>query len=127
MNLHRVRKYFLSASALKRRLRLLRVGPALAVMAVLAAGCAGNEEFDLATNIKDAYTDAQQAVDVGNYRKAIAIFEGLQATKRIPIPTNKICPAENLLFNICSPCGNSGYKQPKFAGSGDCFGTILDI
>lgn len=79
MNLHRVRKYFLSASALRRRLRLLRVVPALAVMAVLAAGCAGNEEFDLATNIKDAYTDAQHAVDVGNYRKAIAIFEGLQA------------------------------------------------
>lgn len=43
------------------------------------AGCAGNEEFDLASSIEDAYIDAQDAVAVGNYRKAISIFEQLQA------------------------------------------------
>lgn len=64
----------------KRLFGFLRIIPALAIVAFLATGCAGNEEeFDLATNIKDAYIDAQHAVDVGNYRKAIAIFEGLQA------------------------------------------------
>lgn len=53
---------------------------ALFLIAILTAGCAGNEEeFDLTKNITDAYVDAQQAVDVGNYRKAIAIFEQLQA------------------------------------------------
>lgn len=55
---------------------------ALAVLLALAmvAGCAGNdEEFDLATSIEEAYVDAQDAVRVGNYRKAINIFEALQA------------------------------------------------
>ena len=63
----------------KRVFGFLRIFSALAVVAFLTSGCASNEEFDLATNIKDAYTDAQHAVEVGNYRKAIAIFEGLQA------------------------------------------------
>ncbi len=80
MNLHRAKINFLSASAQKCRSRWRRGVPALAVIAVLVTGCAGgHEEFDLAANIKDAYIDAQHAVDVGNYRKAIAIFEGLQA------------------------------------------------
>ena len=55
---------------------------ALAIMLALAigGGCAGNEEaFDLASSIEDAYIDAQDAVSVGNYRKAIGIFEALQA------------------------------------------------
>jgi len=55
---------------------------ALAVLLALAmvAGCAGNdEEFDLATSIEEAYVEAQDAVQVGNYRKAINIFEALQA------------------------------------------------
>lgn len=55
---------------------------ALATMLAMAmvAGCAGNdEEFDLATSIEEAYVDAQDAVQVGNYRKAINIFEALQA------------------------------------------------
>jgi len=45
----------------------------------IVAGCAGNEEFDLASSIEEAYVDAQDAVEVGNYRKAISIFEQLQA------------------------------------------------
>ena len=50
------------------------------IAAFVLAGCGGNdEEFDLTQNIREAYTDAQQAVNVGNYRKAIAIFEALQA------------------------------------------------
>jgi len=64
----------------KRVFEYLRVIAVLAMAAILTAGCAGNEEeFDLATNIRDAYTDAQHAVEVGNYRKAIGIFEALQA------------------------------------------------
>lgn len=52
----------------------------LCVIALLAAGCGGNEEeFDLTSNIRDAYIDAQDAMTVGNYRKAIGIFEALQA------------------------------------------------
>jgi outer membrane protein assembly factor BamD len=52
----------------------------LSIAAILVAGCAGNEEeFDLTQNIREAYTDAQDAIAVGNYRKAIAIFEALQA------------------------------------------------
>ena len=55
---------------------------ALAIMLALAVGggCAGNEEaFDLVSSIEDAYINAQDAVSVGNYRKAIGIFEALQA------------------------------------------------
>ena len=52
----------------------------LSVVALLFAGCGGNEEeFDLTKNIREAYVEAQEAVEVGNYRKAIGIFEALQA------------------------------------------------
>jgi outer membrane protein assembly factor BamD len=54
---------------------LLVLATALAVV----AGCAGNEEVDLAASIEEAYIDAQQAIANGNYRKAISIFEALQA------------------------------------------------
>ena len=48
--------------------------------AVLAGGCGGNDEvFDLTKNIRDTYIEAQEAMEVGNYRKAIRIFEALQA------------------------------------------------
>jgi outer membrane protein assembly factor BamD len=54
-----------------------------AILALLAlallAGCAGNEEYDLAKSIEEAYLEAQEAVGNGNYRKAIGIFEALQA------------------------------------------------
>ena len=57
-----------------------RIGSALLVALVLTAGCSGTEEeFDLNRNIEDAYIDAQEAVNNGNYRKAISIFEALQA------------------------------------------------
>lgn len=53
---------------------------AAALLVVLLAGCAGDqEEFDLQSNIRDAYIEAQEAMGNGNYRKAIAIFEALQA------------------------------------------------
>ena len=53
---------------------------ALLAAVLLVAGCAGNEEhYDLAQGIADAYEEAQHAVNVGNYRKAIGIFEALQA------------------------------------------------
>lgn len=50
----------------------------VAVLALLG-GCANNDEYDLAQSIEDAYLEAQRAVNVGNYRKAISIFEALQA------------------------------------------------
>ena len=50
----------------------------LLAMAFFAA-CANNDEYDLAKSIEDAYVEAEDAVDVGNYRKAISIFEALQA------------------------------------------------
>lgn len=53
----------------------------LALLAVLA-GCAGNEESAQDAFIQDiteAYSTAQRAVRVGNYRRGIQIFEALQA------------------------------------------------
>lgn len=61
-------------------IRARRAVPMLLLMAMLSAGCGGNEEdFDLNSSIAEAYKEAQQAVNVGNYRKAISIFEQLQA------------------------------------------------
>ena len=58
----------------KRRLAML------SVVALLGTGCAGDDEiFDLTSSIRDAYIEAQEAIEVGNYRKAIGIFEALQA------------------------------------------------
>lgn len=52
----------------------------LSIVALFAAGCGGTEEeFDLTSSIRDAYVEAQDAMTVGNYRKAIGIFEALQA------------------------------------------------
>lgn len=52
----------------------------LSAVALFVAGCGGNEEeFDLTSSIRDAYVEAQDAMTVGNYRKAIGIFEALQA------------------------------------------------
>lgn len=60
--------------------RSSRLWPALVACLALLGGCAGDEEeYDLTGEIRDAYVDAQRAVEVGNYRKAIAIFEALQA------------------------------------------------
>lgn len=59
-----------------------RCGAMLAalVAVMLIAGCAGEDEvYDLTADIRDAYIEAQDAVNVGNYRKAISIFEALQA------------------------------------------------
>lgn len=62
------------------RLRRVRVIAALLAAILMTAGCSGTEEeFDLNRNIEDAYIDAQAAVENGNYRKAISIFEALQA------------------------------------------------
>jgi len=53
---------------------------AIIAAALLFAGCSGSdEEYDLTRDIKETYAEAQRAVEVGNYRKAIAIFEALQA------------------------------------------------
>lgn len=52
---------------------------ALLVTLGLLAGCAGNDEQDLITNTIEAYEEAQKALNNGNYRKAIRIYEALQA------------------------------------------------
>lgn len=58
----------------------LRVLVTLFVASLVAIGCSGTEEeVDLNNDIRNAYTDAQDAVNDGNYRKAIGIFEALQA------------------------------------------------
>ena len=63
--------------AVRRRAQLIAI---VLVSAFIAAGCGGKEEeYDLTKNIRDAYADAQTAVNNGNYRKAIGIFEALQA------------------------------------------------
>jgi outer membrane protein assembly factor BamD len=60
--------------------RGVRVVASLLATLLLVAGCGGNdEEFDLTTSIREAYVEAQQAMGGGNYRKAIGIFEALQA------------------------------------------------
>ena len=42
------------------------------------SGCA-KDEVTLAESIQEAYLEAEHALDTGNYRKAIGIFEALQA------------------------------------------------
>lgn len=59
-----------------------RVKPAAILLSlVLLAACAGNDEIEDAfvRDITDAYENAQEAVNNGNYRKAIQIYEALQA------------------------------------------------
>lgn len=51
----------------------------LVTMLLFVGGCGSNDEYDLAESIRDAYLEAQRAVENGNYRKAISIFEALQA------------------------------------------------
>ncbi|MFQ6004554.1 MAG: outer membrane protein assembly factor BamD [Woeseia sp.] len=50
------------------------------VVGGLVAGCAGDpEEYDFAADIREVYETAVQARDHQNYRKAIGIYEALQA------------------------------------------------
>ncbi len=50
------------------------------LVAVFVAGCAGDaEEYDAVQDIRDAYENAESAMMGQNYRKAIGIFEALQA------------------------------------------------
>ena len=50
------------------------------LLAATLAGCAGNDENDIMVNdVVTAYADAKESMAKGNYRKAIQIFEALQA------------------------------------------------
>lgn len=50
------------------------------ILAVFFSGCAGHrEEFDAVQDIREAYDSAETAMMSQNYRKAITIFEALQA------------------------------------------------
>lgn len=54
--------------------------PALVAAMIVIAGCAGNDpRDDVVSNTIEAYETAQKSLDNGNYRKAIAIYEALQA------------------------------------------------
>lgn len=67
-------------AAMSAVLRNLRSAGLMLLLAGFLAGCAGEEEeFDLTSNIREAYIEAQAAVENANYRKAIRIFEALQA------------------------------------------------
>lgn len=59
--------------------KLTRVLPLLVTMLLFVGGCGSNDEYDLAKTLREAYLEAQHAVEVGNFRKAISIFEALQA------------------------------------------------
>ena len=64
---------------LLRARHMLRVAVVLAVMAV-AAACAGNDEQETAVDdVAEAYEQAKLAVERGNYRRGILIFEAIQA------------------------------------------------
>jgi len=54
---------------------------ALLIVAIFAvAGCAGNDERqDFAGSVAEAYEKAQDSMENGNYRRAIQIYEQLQA------------------------------------------------
>jgi outer membrane protein assembly factor BamD len=55
------------------------VAATLLALALLAA-CAGNDEADdLVRNVQEAYDTAQKSMNNGNYRRAIGIYEALQA------------------------------------------------
>lgn len=69
-----------NASATAGSMRVRPVMVAIAALTLILGGCSGaDEEYDLTKDIRETYAEAQRAVDVGNYRKAIAIFEALQA------------------------------------------------
>jgi outer membrane protein assembly factor BamD len=52
----------------------------LAVLVVLFAACAGNDEVeDEISNLNDAYMKAQESIARGNFRRGIQIFEAMQA------------------------------------------------
>lgn len=53
---------------------------AVLVLVIALAGCAGNDEQDtLVKDVSEAYQKAELAMSNGNYRRAIQIFEALQA------------------------------------------------
>ncbi len=57
-----------------------RLFVAVLAIAVAVAGCAGNDEpKDFAGSVTEAYTTAQESLENGNYRRAIQIYEQLQA------------------------------------------------
>ena len=52
----------------------------LILVGVALTGCAGNEEQESeVSNITDAYTQAQESIAGGNYRRGIQVFEAIQA------------------------------------------------
>ncbi|MGB5581543.1 MAG: outer membrane protein assembly factor BamD [Woeseia sp.] len=68
-------------SVFRARTRRLSLGLAALFVALVFAGCASNEseEETLINNVTKAYETAQRSVRNQNYRRAIQIFEALQA------------------------------------------------
>lgn len=75
---------FTSATSLQHPARVggARVFLSLAIACLLFAGCANNDENledEFLNSLTEAYETAQTAMRVGNYRRAIRIFEAMQA------------------------------------------------
>ena len=72
-------KYLINNNFCARDLRRLVVIPAIVLMLLLGA-CAGSDEEDtFVQDVAEAYEKAQLSMDNGNYRRAIQIYEALQA------------------------------------------------
>ncbi len=75
---------------------------------LLFAGCANNDETveeEFLNSITEAYTTAQTAMRVGNYRKAIRIFEAMQA--RFPFSDL----AKQIQLQLMYSYYKSGYQE----------------
>jgi outer membrane protein assembly factor BamD len=70
-----------AAFSVRRAGRALRSWTMVIAAALLLGGCAGNDEKEDAfvRDIAKAYEKAQQSLNNGNYRRAIQIYEALQA------------------------------------------------
>ena len=66
----------------RNRHSIMRTFVTIVIACVALSGCASNEESfeeEFLNSITDAYETAQKALRAGNYRRAIRVFEALQA------------------------------------------------
>jgi len=105
-----IENMFITASSLQHSDRLSRARGLLSIgMAfLLFAGCTNNDETleeEFLNSITEAYATAQTAMRVGNYRKAIRIFEAMQA--RFPFSDL----AKQIQLQLMYSYYKSGYQE----------------